>query len=120
LGDFGLITCCGDGPVRLALDEYYHSRLQCGVFLFICRRQIALAMPTSGNEDWRLTFSAVFATLLFAVHPLRGMDDGKKRPAGRVFLAPSGLLLLEGKLRPEVAAALDDRGALPPMACHYS
>ena len=39
-------------------------------FYFICRRLIALAVPIS-EDHWRLTISAAFAALLFAIHLLR-------------------------------------------------
>lgn len=41
-------------------------------FYFISRRLLAIALPTSIDESgWKLTLGAAFASLVFAIHPLR-------------------------------------------------
>ena len=41
-------------------------------FYFVCRRLLALALPVADDDgSWRLSISAAFAALFFALHPLR-------------------------------------------------
>jgi Tfp pilus assembly protein PilF len=62
----------GMNPVGYHLTNLILHVANALFFYFICRRLLALALPTpSSQRDWQLDISAAFAALVFAIHPLR-------------------------------------------------
>ena len=62
----------GMNPVGYHLTSIILHAANAVFFYFICRRLLIAALLLAENErSWRLTLSAAFAALFFAVHPLR-------------------------------------------------
>ena len=62
----------GMSPVGYHLTSIILHAANAVFFYFICRRLLIAALLLAENErSWRLTLSAAFAALFFAVHPLR-------------------------------------------------
>jgi len=62
----------GMNPVGYHLTSIILHAANAVFFYFICRRLLIAALLLAENEQsWRLTLSAAFAALFFAVHPLR-------------------------------------------------
>ena len=61
----------GMNPVGYHLTNLILHAANAVFFYCICRQLIALALSMPGHGSWRLTTSATFAALIFAIHPLR-------------------------------------------------
>jgi tetratricopeptide (TPR) repeat protein len=62
----------GINPLGYHLTNVMFHAANAVLFYFVCRQILAVAFSLSdAQKSWRLTSSAAFAALLFAIHPLR-------------------------------------------------
>src|SRR6266542_2423579 len=61
----------GMNPIGYHLTNLILHAANAVFFYCVCRQLIARALSTPDHGSWRLTTSATFAALIFAIHPLR-------------------------------------------------